>query len=803
MKSIFTILCFSLMLFSGMGQTLTVREKITRQPLELVTVYTGDLQYSALTDAKGRADISALRNGDSIHVRIIGYEPEAFTFKELEEMKFAVYLNQIQLSLDEVVVAASRWEQEKRNVPNRIVSIRPSEVSLQNPQTAADLLGSSGEVFIQKSQLGGGSPMIRGFSANRVLITVDGVRMNNAIFRSGNIQNVISLDPFALERTEVFFGPGSVIYGSDAMGGVMGFYTLTPKLSLPDKGPLIKGNALARYSSANEEKTGHFDINIGLKKWAFVTGATFSDFGDLTMGSDGPSTYLRPEYAARIDGKDTVLINKDPAKQVPTGYNQYNLMQKIRFMPNATWDIQYGFHYSATSDYSRYDRLIRYKKDKLRSAEWYYGPQIWMMNVFNIIHSADKGLFNAMSFTVAQQYFKESRHDRDFGKPDLTHRTETVDVWSANLDFEKDLAEKHHLFYGIELLLNTVGSSGETENIENGLILPDASRYPDGSNWNSYAAYVSYKNLITEKLTLQTGLRYNQVALRADFDTTYYPFPFTKADINTGALNGSAGIAYRPEESFQVNLNFSTGFRAPNIDDVGKVFESEPGAAVVPNPDLKPEYAYNWELGFMKTFAERVKLDLTGYYTILKDALVRRDYTLNGLDSIMYDGEMSKVQAIQNAAEAYVWGIHAGLEVKFPAGFGLLSKFNYQQGEEELDDGTKAPLRHAPPWFGSTHLTYTRSRLKADFYGLYNGEVRAADMPPSESEKDYMYALDAEGKPYSPGWYTLNIKVIYELTDYLMITAGLENITGQRYRPYSSGITAPGRNFIASVKYRF
>ena len=84
------------------------------------------------------------------------------------------------------------------------------DARLRNPQTTADLLGQIGSVFIQKSQMGGGSPMIRGFATNRVLMVADGVRMNNAIYRSGNNQNIISIDPFSLEDAEVIFGPGSI-----------------------------------------------------------------------------------------------------------------------------------------------------------------------------------------------------------------------------------------------------------------------------------------------------------------------------------------------------------------------------------------------------------------------------------------------------------------------------------------------------------------------------------------------------------------------------------------------------------------
>ncbi|MCD4735900.1 MAG: TonB-dependent receptor, partial [Bacteroidales bacterium] len=612
--------------------------------------------------------------------------------------------------------------------------------------------------------------------------------------------------PFSIEKTEVVFGPGSVIYGSDAIGGVMSFYTLKPKL-LPtysnNEKSYITGSAIARYSTANKEKTGHFNINFGLKKWAFLTSASYSEYDDLKMGSNGPDDYLRPEYASRINGTDTILPNSDPEIQKPTAYNQLNFMQKIRFNPNEKWDINYGFHYSTTSNFPRYDRLIRYKNDKLRSAEWYYGPQVWMMNSLNIIHNAKNKAFDILSLNLAHQFFEESRHDRDFGKTDLIHRTDKVNVLSANLDFEKGLSDKHYLNYGLEALLNKVDSKGESENIITGESVPDASRYPDGSTWDSYAAYFTYKYLFSNKITFQAGARYNYVLLNSDFDTTFYPFPFTTADVKTGALNGSVGIAYRPSETWQVNLNLSTGFRAPNIDDVGKMFDSEPGSVVVPNPNLKPEYAYNAELGTAKTFRDIFKIDLTGYYTILENALVRRDYTLNGMDSIMYDGEMSHVQAIQNAADAYVYGFHAGLEVKLIAGWSLSSRFNYQKGEEELDDGIKAPLRHAAPWFGSTHIQYMRDRFKIDFYGVYNGEVSNSNLAPSEQGKTYMYAMDENGKPYSPSWYTLNVKAMYQITDFLMINGGIENITDQRYKSYASGIAGPGRNFIASLKVSF
>jgi len=171
-----------------------------------------------------------------------------------------------QIDLEEVVISASKWEQKLNEVPNKITKITKTQILRNNPQTSAYLLAQTGTVFIQKSQLGGGSPMIRGFATNRVLLVIDGVRMNNAIYRSGNLQNIISIDALSTQTAEVIFGPGSLIYGSDAIGGVMDFHTLEARFA-KEKKVLVTGSALARYSTANKENTFHADMNLGLKKW--------------------------------------------------------------------------------------------------------------------------------------------------------------------------------------------------------------------------------------------------------------------------------------------------------------------------------------------------------------------------------------------------------------------------------------------------------------------------------------------------------------------------------------------------------
>jgi hemoglobin/transferrin/lactoferrin receptor protein len=794
----FITLCLLLLAaLATKAQVITVKDNVTRQPVTHAVLNSGTV--TAKSNAKGQINTTNLTGNDQLTISSPGYRSEVLDYSKLQEMKYTVYLQESNISLDAVVISASRWQQTKRQVPNKITTIQQKDVIFQNPQTSADLLGQSGEVYIQKSQMTGGSPMIRGFATNRVLITVDGVRMNTAIFRSGNLQNVISLDPLATENVEVLFGPGSVMYGSDAIAGVMNFTTLSPKLSITGK-PLVTGNALTRYSTANSEKTGHLDFNIGLKQWAFVTSVSYSDFDDLKMGAHGPAEYLRPVYAEVVNGVDTRIFNDDPEKQVPTAYNQINLMQKIQFTPNENWNFNYGIHYSTSSDNPRYDNLLRLRNGTLRSSEWYYGPQTWLMNNFTINNTAAHKLYDNLKIGLAHQFFEESRHDRNFGAVNRTNNVEKVNAFSANIDLEKALSDKHMIYYGAEVIYNKINSTGSIENISTGTFTPGPARYPDDSNWSSYAAFITYHYKASEKINIQAGARYNHFLLNAKFNDNFYPFPFNSARVNRGALTGSAGLVYTPAPSWQLSTNLSTGFRSPNIDDIGKVFESTPGSVVIPNPGLNSEYAYNGDFGIAKTFGQAVKLDATAFYTYLNNALVRRDFTLNGSSTILYDGTLSQVQAIQNAANAHVWGIQAGVEIKLPAGFGLNSRFNYQEGKEELDNGTKAPLRHAAPWFGTTHLTYTRSKLKADFYAFYNGEVSFDNLAPSEREKTYMYAIDPNASPYSPSWFTLNFKALYQLSDHLMINAGLENITDKRYRQYSSGIVAPGRNFVVSLR---
>ena len=237
--------------------------------------------------------------------------------------------------LDEVVISATKIPEARRTVGQQIKVISTIEIKNGNAQTTADLLQGTGMVAMQRSQQGGGSPMIRGFEASRILLIIDGVRMNNLIYRTGHLQNAITIDPTILDRAEILFGSASTVYGSDALGGAVHFYTRNPELANGKK-ILTNGNSLIRYSTVNNEKTTHADFTLSLEKFGSLTSMTISDFGDLKMGKKinpalGEGFGYRPFYARRkLDNSgDELIWNPDSLVQKSTGYRQYDFLQKF------------------------------------------------------------------------------------------------------------------------------------------------------------------------------------------------------------------------------------------------------------------------------------------------------------------------------------------------------------------------------------------------------------------------------------------------------------------------------------------
>jgi hemoglobin/transferrin/lactoferrin receptor protein len=371
-----------------------------------------------------------------------------------------------------------------------------------------------------------------------------------------------------------------------------------------------------------------------------------------------------------------------------------------------------------------------------------------------------------------------------------------------NFDFYKTLSTTSNIFYGTEYIYNRVGSSGYSEHINTNATERIDSRYPDGSKWQTLAAYLSHKYKPNTKLTIQSGIRYNYVTINADLsaNNAFFNLPFKMVNLNTSALTGTFGLSWNPNPTFLWKFNATTAFRAPNIDDIGKMFESEPGLVVVPNSNLKPEYAYGGELGLTVNLNESVIFDASTYYTYLDNALVRKNFTVHGESVMEYDGELSDIQAIQNASRSWIYGFEAGLKVRFSKALKLTSQYSYVQGVQEEVLGVELPVRHVAPVFGNVHIIWNHNKLQIDGFINYNGTLRHSEI--SAELADTLFALDAQGNPYAPSWYTLNLRTQFNFNKAISFVGTIENITNQRYRPFSSGISAPGTNLILALTYK-
>jgi hemoglobin/transferrin/lactoferrin receptor protein len=707
------------------------------------------------------------------------------------------------IHLNEVIISANKTPENKNSVSQQVMVLDPEEIESSQSQTSADLISNTGTIAVQKSQLGGGSPVLRGFEASRILLVIDGVRMNNIIYRAGHLQNIVTVDNAMLDRAEILFGPSSTIYGSDALGGVISFYTKKPLFATGDQKQNLKVNAFSRFGSVNNEFTGHFDVNIGCKKLASLTSFTYSSFDDLKGGENQNPFYSgsygeRPFYVERINGKDSLVKNSDRYVQVQSAYNQYDLLQKFAYKQNDHVTHGLNIQYSNSSDVPRYDRLTDPAGSGLKYAEWYYGPQKRILGAYDLNIANESSKFQSVHAGINHQIIEESRHTRRFGKDNLQHRIEKVNVKGLNIDLQRSTGN-HELRFGIDAQSNTLKSTANEENIVSNESVALDTRYPDGDNsLISAAAYFSHTWKINDQLALNDGIRLGFISLHSTFsDTTFFHLPYTKADQSNPVVSGSIGIINTPSDDLKLSLLLSTGFRAPTVDDLSKVFESAPGALIVPNKDLKPEKTVNTELGITKIYNQKTSWENSIYYTQFYDAIVTDKFKYEGKDSILYDGSLSEVLANQNKGRAYIFGFSSG--IKSQCTEHLLLSFNmaYTYGRIKTDS-SDVPLDHISPFMMKLKLNYTNKKFSSEFAINYSAQKKLKDYYLNGEDNEQYATPDG-----MPAWFTVNLRASYKIHKLITFQAGVDNVFDIQYRTFASGINAPGRNVFAALRFHY
>lgn len=796
------------------AQNCVVVDKDSEFPIPNVQVKNEDNNKIVVSDKNGILDLSDFNDMELLTFTHVSYVEFELLKKQIRKNFTTVYLQFKSELLNEVFLSATKGKEKRTRIAEQVAIYSSKEIQNSIPQTSADMLANIPGVKVQKTQFGGGSPVLRGMEANRILLVIDGVRMNNAIYRKGHLQNSITIAPSLLEKTEVIFGPSSVIYGSDALGGVIHYYTR--KLETSEK-PNVNTEFLSRYGTINNEILVQAGVELQMKKFASFTSISHSRFGDLKMGENRNHGFadwgLQYRYSNNTDKfyNPEAVVNSNPNKQRNVGFDQTDFLQKIYIPFKDKNNIVFNLQYSTSTDINRFDKLTELNEGKLKYAEWYYGPQnrFLFSTQFNL--DLDKKWLNNGAITLAFQNIEESRINRKFDSFNRSSQFENVKVYSLNGDFSTNLNQKvnRNFGYGFEFAFNDVNSTSKGEVIDvdgNDIIgISDTftvqTRYPDGgSSYLSSAIYADYRQDLTKKSTLNTGIRLTNTILQAKWiDETYITLPDNDISLKNTAVTLTAGYVFKPNQNWQVNGVLSSGFRSPNIDDIGKIREKR-GDVTVPNVNLQPEFAYNFEAGLLKYFKDKnYYLGFTAYYTLLDNYIVRAPFILNGSSTIIYDGEELNVVANVNKETAYIVGGTVSFKGNISNTINAKASVTYTKGKAY---DTEEPLSSIPPIFANFELNYVKNRLETGLNFVFNGRKNLEDYNISEgidNIEETPYIMSDQQYYGSPSWQTVNYYARFKTSKNIDLLFNIDNIFDQHYKEFASAISAPGRNFSFTI----
>ncbi len=698
-------------------------------------------------------------------------------------------------SMDEIIISTKKVPSKRGDIARQVEVLSGKQIAEMQAATLADAIQLSGKAYIQKSQLGGGSISMRGFEASRLLLVIDGVRVNNATFRAGHLQDIITFDQFALQNTEFLFGGGSSMYGSDALGGVV--YMQTKKLNFYDS-LSIKPYANLRFATAGNNATANAGIEVATSKVSVLANVTANSFGDLRMGTGSfggiDSFGYRSYYLRYTNGKDSIYKNNDARIQVGSGYNQMDYMLKAKFK-SKTFNHGFNLNTSRSSVIPRYDRLNLVRNGKLVHAVWNYTPQNRSMGLYFIEKNTTKFGYKT---TAAVQQTTIGRQTRRNGDTITELTLDKVYMYTLNADYYRNWSSKFSSFIGAEAVYNNVKSKGTATNILTGKEQAAIARYTDSTTYTTaYSMYAGFKgSAMRNKLHYDGALRITHYTLVANYASKFAAnFPLKAFNFNNTAPSLDLGMVYQFTKDFSVTASAQSAFRNPNVDDISKLFETTAGIKlVVPNNKLLEERTATAEMG-LRYATNKLNLEAGAYSTAARNLMVDN---ARG-DSLIYQGIKTPVFHTVNAAMGRIQGLYFNFQAQVINSVFVFGNISLTQGVYKLNAAAaEQPLDHIPPTFGRWGIKYKKQDFQMQFYSVFNGMKARSEYSPS-GEDNQNYAPNG----YSPAWRTYHVAIRYQVNKEFATYLNMDNLANKNYRTFASGINAGGRNLSLTLQYQF
>ncbi|MBC7923973.1 MAG: TonB-dependent receptor [Ferruginibacter sp.] len=744
-------LCFCLSHAHAQSIRGRITDAQTGKPLGNVNLALVHAPGVTVSDRMGNFTL-AFPPGNSSRARVlrissVGYETldQTVAAGDGEVVALDVSLQPAVIQLNKaVVVTAQRYQTRQFDSPEAISVLGPAELRQNAPRSTPEALVGTAGVWMQKTNHGGGSPFIRGLTGQQTLLMIDGIRLNNATFRSGPNQYLNTIDPQTIEQIEVVRGSGSVQYGSDALGGVAQVITRDPPFS--SDGFRVKGGAYAKYLSADMEKSGRAEIGLSSEKVAVLGGFAYRDFGDIKAG--GNLGFLRPTGYAQRSGDLKARFRVAKQHQLTVAYQMLDQDRVPLFHRVQLENYAY-------SQFEPQQRQLGYAR-----WEWFSGKK-WLRSV---------------QVTGSLQRWKEGRQSQRNGSPVRTEERDDVDTRGATLVVNSEPTPSWTINSGVEYYHDRVGSARRDVNEATNAVTDGRGLYPDGATSSNLALY-SLHTVRLDKLTLAAGGRFNAFRITVTENT------LGESRINPSALVGNASAVYAFHPSHHLVASVNTAFRAPNVDDLGTLgivdFRYE-----VPNGNLKPEKSTNVELGW-KARTGRFAGSLAVYRNYLTDIITR---VRQGRDSV----GAYPVYLKENTAKAYIQGVEADAEWQLTRHLAAFGNLIYTYGQNQT---AEEPFRRIPPLNSRLGLRYQRSSgpwAKLEWLSA----TKQARLAKGDQDDNRI------SKGGTPGWNVVNLQAGYRASGW-MLGIELQNLFDEAYRAHGSGVDGYGRSAWVSGRIWF
>jgi len=678
------------------------------------------------------------------------------------------------VQLSELVITATREPARARYEQAPALSIaRPSPSARGNTTVAADLVRDLPGAQVQQTSAGQGAVILRGLTGNQVLLLVDGIPLNNGTHRDGPGQYLATVDPGSIEQIEVIRGPASVLYGSDAQGGVLNLVTRPHPA-----GTGVGLGAALHGSTASGSYRARASGRWASTRLSAAAGASFARASDLRPGGT----------------LDT---------QLPTSFHAVGADLRVDFQAGKAHRVSAAAQLFEMSNVHRYDRYVTFRAPEPGpDVEHRFDPQTRQLVYLRYRHDAHVVWLHRLEATASVSVQREGRFERarlDTGEPDSLAQHVQDDVVTPGFSLIGSSlpavgSRTLLLTWGVEAYHDGLSSEGYVEHVPSGARTPltratadggeiPSGRFPDGSSSRRIGAFVSGETDLAPWIGASVGARWSEFRSEAEVGTAFGGHVVS----HSVDVTGQVGLVVRPSKPWRIAMRLAEGFRAPNLYDLTNV-GSVPGGIQVPNPDAMPERSVSGEVS-VRFQSEGIGAAVTGYRNWIRDFLDRAPGEYLG--DTLFNGQ--RVYQGVNVGRATVSG--AEVEVAFrrdrlDGGATML----YAYGEQLAADGEVQPMSKIPPLGGSARLRWT---TRAEAWVEYG--IRWAGAQHRLGERDVRDTRIAPGG--TAGFFLHGLRAGVRIEPDIAVSVGLENLSDTLYREHASGIDAPGRHFWLELSW--